>query len=106
MTDEVGRPAAANEDSIALLIWLTSEFNAPAGDVAATRAVMTLTPLDSELPTGAKDVADEIMLASVSVITEPRLLDTSVRTELELETRLTLPPKGDSDMKVGEEPSF
>ncbi len=50
LTDEVGRPAATNEDSTALLTWLTSEIKAPAGDVAATREVMTLTPLDSELP--------------------------------------------------------
>ena len=50
LTDEVGRPAAANEDSTALLTWLTSALKAPAGDVAAIRAVTTLALPDPELP--------------------------------------------------------
>ena len=50
LTDEVGRPAAANEDSTALLTWLTSAVKAPAGDIAAIRAVTTLALPDPELP--------------------------------------------------------
>lgn len=50
LTNEIGRPAAASEDSAAFLTWVTPGLGAPAGDVPATRAVMTLAPLDSELP--------------------------------------------------------
>lgn len=50
LTNEVERPAAASEDSTAFLAWVTSGLEAPAGDVPATRAVMMLAPLDSELP--------------------------------------------------------
>lgn len=39
LSDEVGTPAAVNEDSTALLTWLTSAFKAPAGDVAVIIAV-------------------------------------------------------------------
>ena len=64
LTGEVGTATAASEDSTALLNWLTSEIKAPAGDVAAMRAVMTLEPLDWELPTVIRAVNDGIELAS------------------------------------------
>ena len=50
LTNEVERPAAASEASTAFLACVTSALEAPAGDVSVTRAVMTLAPLDSELP--------------------------------------------------------
>ena len=107
MSDEVGSPAATNEDSTALLIWLTSALNAPVADVAAIRAVMALTPLDSDLPVWTEAVADETTLASMPMIAEPRLLCTSVDTTLgiivEPDSWPTLPPKGDSEMNVGVE---
>ena len=110
LTDEVGTPAAANEDSTALLTWLTSTFNAPVGDVAAIKAVTALIPPDSKLPVCTEAVADETTLASMPMIAEPKLLCTSVGTTLgtvvETDSWPTLPPKGDSEMNVGVELSF
>ena len=110
MTDEVGRPAAANEESTALLTWLASALKASAGDVAAIRAVITLAPLGAELSVGTEAVADEATLASVSTIAEIGLLGTSVDatmgTVVEPDSCPTSPPKGDSEMNVGVEPSF
>ena len=103
----MGRPAAANEDSTALLTWLTSEYKAPVGDVAATRAVITLALLASGLPVTTEAVPGETKLDSVPKIAEPGLLDTSVDTKLgtaeETDSWPTRPPKGDSDMNVGVE---
>ena len=105
MTDELKRPAAASEDSTALLTWLISALNAAAGDVAAIRAVMTLTAPDSELPIGIIAVADKITLASIPTVAEPRLLgtpeDTTRGIVTEPDSWPTSPPKGDSEMKVG-----
>ena len=110
MTDEVKRPAAASEDSTALLTWLTSALNAAAGDVAAIKAVMTLAPPDSELPVGIEAVADRTTLASIPTVAEPRLLgtpeDTTLGIVIEPESWPTSPPKGDSEMKVGVALSF
>lgn len=110
LTNDVGRPAAANEESNALLTWLASALKALAGDVAAIRAVMTLTPLGSDLPVGTEAVADEATLASVSTIAEMGLLGTSVDATVGTAVKPgpwpTSPPKGDSEMNVGAEPSF
>lgn len=110
MIDEVERPAAATEDSTALLTWLISALKATAGDVAAMRAVMTLIPLNSELAVGTEAVADPTILAAFPAIAELTLLDSSTETTLgtalELDPSPTLPPKGDSEMNVGVEPPF
>ena len=107
LTGEVDTAAAASEDSTALLNWLISEFKAPAGDVAAMRAVMTLEPLDSELPIVTRAVNDGTEPASPPTTAEPR--DSSaleLRLEVEPDSRLIFPPKGDRETNVGVEPSF
>ena len=110
LTDEVKRPAAASEDSTALLTWLTSALNAAAGDVAAIRAVMTLAAPDSELPVGIIAVADKATLASIPTVAEPRLLGTPEDTTRGIVTKPdswpTSSPKGDREMKVGVALSF
>lgn len=110
MTGEVRRPAAASEDSSALLTWLTSALNAAAGDVAAIRAVMTFAPPDSELPVGIEAVADKTTLASTPTVAEPRLVDAPEATPrvviIEPDSRPYSPPKGDREMKVGVTFSF
>ena len=110
MTDEVKRPAAASEDSTALLTWLISALNAAAGDVAAIRAVMTLAPPDPELPNGVEAVADKTILVSIPTVAEPRLLgtpeDTTLGIVIEPDSCPTFSPKGDSKMKVGVALSF
>lgn len=87
---DVERPAAANEDSTALLTWLTSALSAAAGEVDATRAVMTLALPDPELPVWTEAVADGPTLAPIPTIAELRLLGTSVdntsRTAVESNT--------------------
>ena len=106
MTDKAETPAAAREDSTALLTWLISALNAAAGDVAATKAVMVFAPPDSELPICAEAVAGETVLAPMPRIMEPRLLadseDSPLSTALEKEPWPISPPKGDSEMNVGD----
>ena len=107
MTGEVEIPAAANEDSSALLNWLSSGNKAPAGDVAAMRAVTTLELLDPELPIMTRAVTDGTKLASTPFTAEPREFDAAeVGIAVEPDPKLILPPKGDKDMNVGVEASF
>lgn len=110
MTKEVDKPAAANEDSTALLTSLTSALKAAVGDIAPMRAVTTLAPLDSKLPVWTEAVADGAELASIPTEREPRLLGTSMDNtvgtigETDTDSRPTSPPNGDSEVNVGVEP--
>ena len=104
---ELETAAADSEDSTAWLNWLTSEIKAAAGDVAAMRAVITLEPLDSELPIVTRAVKDGTELASPPTTAEPREPSAlELGLDAEPDSRLILPPNGDRETNVGVKPSF
>ena len=93
-----------------MLTWLISALRTAAGDVAGIKAVMTLAPVDSELPMGTEVEAVEPVLASLPTVAGLRMLansaDTTLATTVEPDSWLNLPPKGESEMNVGVELSF